>query len=113
MKTVTVTIGRNVGDEPLPAAAWNDYTADTRRAVEAVTVDLWAVAPYRGSWEGQPEDAVILYGSLIDVDGVVEALRQRLATLATYYGQQAIGLSVGSSELVESYAGAATAELVA
>ena len=104
METVTVTIGRNVGDDPLPADQWNAFTSDTRAAVEAATLDLWAIAPYKGVWKGTTEDAAIFYGPLVDVGEVLEALRQRLAVLATYYGQEAVGLSVGTGELVEHFA---------
>lgn len=103
METVTVTIGRNVGDAPLPPEAWNAYVSDTRQAVEAATSELWAHAPYRGEWEGVAEDAFIYFGALAGPDSL-GALRQRLATLATFYGQDAIGLAAGTGELVENFA---------
>lgn len=108
METVTVTIGRNVGVEPLAADAWNAFVASTRAAVEAATSELFAVAAYKGSWDGVSEDAALFYGPLVtdDQGAVLAALRSRLAVLASYYGQEGIGLSVGASELVASFADA-------
>jgi hypothetical protein len=102
MRAVTVTIGRNVGDDPLPAEAWNDYVAATRRAFDAATSERWAIAPYRGSWEGVHEDAMIYFGALIDDPNAATALRVILANLAGYYGQETVGLAIGTSELVEA-----------
>jgi hypothetical protein len=102
MQTVTVTIGRNVGPDPLPADAWNGFVSATRRAVEHATSELWASAPTRSIWVDTPEDAFVFYGPTIDHPDAVQALRVRLSSLAGYYGQEAIGLSVGESELVES-----------
>ena len=108
MRTVTVTIGRNVGTDPLPAEDWNDFVFGTRRAVEVVTSELWAQGPSRGSWDGVSEDAFFFYGPVAAMtDDVVPALirhlRALLSVLATRYRQEAIGLSVGEPELVESF----------
>jgi hypothetical protein len=107
METVTVTIGRNVQDLPLPDSEWIDFVTRTRASVAEITDELFAVAPYRGSWNGAGEDAYVIYGALPDVptdqrDSLVSVLRTSLGTLATIYGQDAIGLSVGTSELVPS-----------
>lgn len=109
MQTITVTIGRNVGTEPLTLDAWNQYVSSVRRAVDAATSELWVATPYRGSWDGTPEDAFVFHGAALDGDnaedyGTLPALRSRLAILATYYGQDAIGLAVGTGELVRSFA---------
>jgi len=105
MKTVTVTIGRNIGDSPMSPDTWNQFSYETLQAVETYTSALWVNAPSRSVWQGVPEDARAFYGPLRDGSGPSELrrLRARLANLATQYGQAAIGLSVGESELVESY----------
>lgn len=102
MRAVTVTIGRNVGDVPLPAERWNEFVSRTRAVVEQSTDDLWAVAPYRGSWDGVSEDAVLFYGS-VGSDEVTTSLREALRNLASYYDQEAVGLAIGDSELVEAF----------
>lgn len=105
MQTITVTIGRNVGQDPLPQDRWNEFIADTRAAVESAVSDIWVATPYRGSWDGVPEDAFVFYGPVVGTLANTpqeRALKQRLSVLAGYYGQQAIGVSVGFSELVEA-----------
>lgn len=113
MKTVTVTIGRNVADVPMAPERWNDYVTRTREAVTDALSELWVTAPYRGEWEGVREDAFVFYGPLKGGEGTDDAfwsdlnvreLKVKLSTLATYYRQDAIGLSVGEAELVESFA---------
>lgn len=101
MRTVTVTIGRNVGTEPMPREQWNHFVAKVRNEVSLATEEVWAVAPYQGSWEGVREDAVVFYGPLKEPR--LEILRSSLSNLATYYSQDAIGLSVGEGELVKRW----------
>ena len=103
MQTITVTIGRNVGEEPLPQDRWNEFIADTRAAVDSTVSDIWVATPYRGSWDGVPEDAFVFYGP-VEAEHIPweRLLKQRLSVLAGYYGQQAIGVSVGFSELVDA-----------
>jgi hypothetical protein len=108
MRTFTVTIGRNVGSEPMEQSQWNDFVWETRTVCESVSPELWANAAHRNSWNGISEDSFILYGPLVDNDdSTVEFLRNRLDTLATKYRQDAIGLSIGESELRESFTTAA------
>lgn len=102
MQAVTVTIGRNVGDAPLSADAWNDFVAATRKAFDASTSERWAIAPYRGSWNGVREDAVIFFGALLDDPTAATALRHTLANLAGYYGQETVGLAIGPAELIDA-----------
>ena len=107
MKTVTVTIGRNVGITPLVSEEWNDFVSRARKAVSKATQEIWAAAPYKGLWEGNTEDAFVFYGPLLDDydewPRVVRELREDLRNLASEYGQDAIGLSVGDGELVEAF----------
>lgn len=92
----------------MPAGRWNAFVAAVRQTVGLATSDLWAVAPHRNHWNAVPEDSFVIYGPL-DVTSEAGAkaglrlLRARLANLATQYGQETIGLSVGESELIESY----------
>lgn len=127
MQAITVTIGRNVGDKPMSPDSWNTFISKIRETVEAVTNgELWFSGPGRNKWDGVPEESFIFYGPVWDeLDGVlhqggdmrplaIEALRGTLAILATYYGQEAIGLTVGEAELIESlasYPGSSPAEV--
>lgn len=105
MRTVTVTIGRNMGDEPMSANQWNDYAFAVRESLQRIVTEFWTVGAYKGQWEGTTEDAMIFYGPLRNTtdDRDLNIAKARLATLATQYGQDAIGVSVGESVLVESF----------
>lgn len=102
METVTVTYGRNVGDLPMDLERWNDFNWAMRNTVESYTAELWADGQSRNAWKGVPEESRVLYGP-VRTGANLTQLRARLANLATQFGQEAIGLSVGQSELVESY----------
>lgn len=97
-KTLTVTIGRNVGDQPMPHDQWESFRRSVRRTLETAGGEVWADARYRGQWEGIHEDAAIVH-ALVD-DEAVDPVRITLAELAALYGQEAIGLAVGTGELV-------------
>lgn len=109
MRAVTVTIGRNIQGKPMDAEDWSGFIYRTRRAIEGQGVELWATAPYKGLWEGEKEDAIVFYGALPNVkasddDRRVKVLRELLRNLASEYGQDAIGLTVGENELIEAFA---------
>lgn len=108
-RTVTVTIGRNIGEKPMDGEDWAGFTYRTRRAIEGAGIELWATAPYKGLWEGTSEDAVVFFGQLPgfkadDDQRRVNGLRENLRNLASEYGQEAVGFSVGDGELVEAFA---------
>lgn len=101
MEAVTVTIGRNVGSDPMGPADWQRYVTHTRAALLDVVSDLWIDTPYTGEWEGRTEDAWAFYGPVEHTDQL-DALRGELGGLAALYGQDAVGLAVGSTELVSA-----------
>lgn len=80
---------------------WAEFQYKVRQEVEKVA-QLHAHTPYKGQWEGNREDAAIYFGTVVS-EGDMGKLRVALSNLATYYGQQAIGLTVGESQLIESY----------
>jgi hypothetical protein len=96
MSAATVTIGRNVGDQPMTAAEWQHYRADVRAVLDKAGAETWVDADYRGSWDGATEDAHVWLAQLERLD----SLRPAFAALAERYHQDAIGLVVGTPELV-------------
>jgi len=102
VKTVTVTIGRNIGTSPMLPELWYEFISKVRQAFTDATSEVWTVAPYKGLWQENPEEACVFYGP-VRHEEFIPALRTTLANLATYYHQDAIGMSVGESELVESW----------
>lgn len=113
--TLTITFGRSVNTGPsllhptgeLCAASWSDYRAFTRAACER-HLDRPSVvleATGEGTWVDEvtgetiaEESAVlvVLVPTLAGIDG----LRARLVTLASAYRQDAIGVTVGTTDLV-------------
>jgi hypothetical protein len=101
MESITVTIGRNVGDTPMPTTDWRAYLRSVHKALTDATEELWVDADYVGRWGDVPEQAHVDVGPLVDHDRL-PALRSALSAAATRYHQDAVGLSVGTAELVAS-----------
>lgn len=109
MATV-ISIGRNVGEEPMHASTWDAFTSDVFDAAER----FGAVVFYgqgTGVYEGAVEDS---YTIVIDDSEAkhnprtggkysVDALRAELRDLATQYGQEAIALTRGETEFVPAW----------
>lgn len=96
METATVTIGRNVGEQPLPDDDWQAFKDATRRVLDGS--DIWTDADYIGAWEGVTEDAHVYVAGL--PDGNHDDIRKALVSLAAQYHQDAIGLTIGTAQLV-------------
>lgn len=92
---VTVTIGRNIGDEPMPQSRWNAY-GDAVRDLLKLDGEIFADATYNGWWDYVSEDARVFVATTRSPD----RLRLGLAQLAEVYRQDAVGLQVGTTELV-------------
>jgi hypothetical protein len=96
---VYVTIGRNIGLEPMSTEKWRAFRAATR-AVLAASVGLPAfeLSGPGGQWEGAAEEAAVFV--VLQPEPCLAELRQDLLHLATDYGQEAIALAWGTSELI-------------
>ena len=103
-----VTIGRNVGSEPMPRLLWEAFS---RNVVETLT---WAgsrrgeanptVEVRRGitSWEGQSEHShrITLRVNEELYPETLAQVRNELAGYAKAYEQEAIALAVATSDLI-------------
>lgn len=98
-----MTIGRNIEDGPMPADTWESFVNDTRATLAPNVAEWWVDASYDGLWEGTSEDAWVFYGPFqADVrEEDINDLTGKLRDLAALYFQEAIGLMVGDSVLVE------------
>ena len=104
MSTITVTIGRNVGDVPMTEERWEDFTTKVDRAVAEACDDIWQRAVvHAGNWKGNPELACTWVADPWH-DDTIGPLRLALRVLAGEFDQDAIALTIGRTELVEPFA---------
>ncbi len=99
MNTITVTIGRNVGEVPLYPRAWRDFTDALDRLVGERAEQVFVQAQGCGAWAGVGEDNYTIVASIGAAS--LRTLPAALARLAHEYLQDAIALTVGTTALVE------------
>lgn len=96
--TLTVTIGRNIGSEPMEESMWERFTSSVIDTLtDLVSPDFTFTYNGQGEWDGVTEDsrAIVAVNTHICAE-----VRDRLHDIALEFQQAAIGLSVGLSELV-------------
>lgn len=108
MYVYSLTIGRNVGSDPMPPIQWcscrNDAMEILRSAARdaALHVDAEERSFGIGVWDGIAEDNATLSirtTAKID-DSILNQLRKSVKALAATYRQDAIALTIGTSELI-------------
>ena len=97
--TVYVTIGRNVGSEPMPDMAWNNFRSATStvvrgysKTVSGIMCDPVEFRAESSHYNGDVEESSIfvMFNSVAGAQ-----LRERLAELASVFGQDPIALVDG------------------
>lgn len=93
---LVVSIGRNVGGEPMADEAWNDFRSDTAEAVrEHVAGPVVFAGSGYGEWEETREESfTILVAEASARYARYFELRAALGRLAREYGQDAVAVSV-------------------
>lgn len=110
--SITVTIGRNVGVEPLPASSWRAFQDAVAECLAmwcrvGVRVGDFALSHSHGvgEWDGVPEDnyTVTAYGieRLADAAQVFESVQGVMRSYAGIWRQDAIAVTLGTVSLVE------------
>src|SRR5437660_1215533 len=98
-QVVFVTIGRNIGLEPMSRQKWRSFRQATRLVLVAtVGSPDFEIVGFGGRWGGVAEMAAVFVVLRRVVR--VELLRERLKELAASYGQETIALAIGGSELL-------------
>ena len=100
MRTVMVSIGRNIGNEPMSRKDWLAFVNDASDAIRAQ-----GESPEfhfgTGIWDGISEESVHL---TVYRDEITETylygVKNRLSILASKYGQDAIALTISEPILV-------------
>jgi len=108
MQQITLTIGRNVGSGPVADERWARFIDDTLALVRRHSFDVVVQNTGRGEWQGA--DGEVIREENFHVAGIREddvnetdtadSVRREVRELAHVYGQEAIALGFGTSELV-------------
>jgi hypothetical protein len=121
MKTATVTIGRNIGNEPMSQTEWNNFIDQTTNALKAFETQVYGLGDTwtelhlgQGSWNGITEDSAkitLFYQEpkssfTNDEQEAEDDLRKTLGDLAYRFEQDAVALNFGHSVLVVAKVGA-------
>jgi hypothetical protein len=99
--TVVVSIGRNVGLQPMNSLRWVNFTRDTQRVIEEAGGQILS-RPVIGSdqigvWEDKYEQCAVFIAFV--PEGLLDALKGELNYVKVVYDQAAIGfISVAGEE---------------
>lgn len=99
--TVTVSIGRNVGDEPMSTNVWRDFARATESAIDFVKTEYYVRnANGAGGWQDNPEDSKTWVFSMDTTK--LSILEWRMSDLCDLFKQDAIAVTYGTTDLVTS-----------
>ena len=96
-KTITVTIGRNIGSSPMDSKKWWNFQHSTLKICEIGKV-YFAGSSDNGKWEGITEDNFNVVFSV--VAGNIPQVKDELTKLKVEYEQDAIALTTGVTVLL-------------
>ncbi len=95
-----VSIGRNVGDQPLNATDWTEFISRTSMTVYEFAGPLVSYATGHGVYNDSPEDTFIVVGAQTPNPHDASCLRIALRALARAYGQECIALAICEPEFL-------------
>lgn len=99
MSTITVSIGRNVGTEPLSDPTWRTFRTTVGNVVATWCETIYVSdAGCVGHWDGVDEESRTWVGEWAGY-GEPNLLIDRLAEVARVYGQDAIAVTTGTTVL--------------
>lgn len=101
--TVTISIGRNVGDQPMSADKWRRFRADIGRRLRAAGANVFVdTAVSTGTWDGVREQSATWVASV--EANRLETIRVGLERACRLFQQDAIALTIGQTELLHGEA---------
>lgn len=103
MHSITVTIGRNMDNAPMRIGLWERFVADvTADLLTAVPSDIVETHHGMGEWDGIAEESckVTVLRHSEPTGEMLDALRASMSDNARVFGQDAIAITIGRSELV-------------
>jgi len=97
--TITVSIGRNVGSEPMSERRWAMFRNTIRNTILDNLGAIFVDGAYsRGEWDGITETSATWVADVEEF--TVPYLEREFARIAREYLQDAIALTVGKTVLV-------------
>lgn len=97
MPNVIVSIGRNVGSEPMENTEWDLFKGLLRNAVYRRTGNIYFIGEGKGYYNNTTEDSFTIIGEL---HGSAENLKRELAEMAKDFRQECIAVTVADADLV-------------
>lgn len=94
-KTVTVAIGRNIGDEPMDDDRWTTFKSDTVDALAFNGYEIHSTSEGTGYYQGKGERTFVVVASV--EPRFLAGLYHILANLAGNYEQDSIALTTGET----------------
>lgn len=97
-RSVVVSIGRNIGDDPMRDDDWKTFKAE----VYDVVAEFSPVVFYGqgiGIYKDTAEDSYTVIAEVNNLSGWAR-LHDRLAKLAKQYGQDSIAITLGDTEFI-------------
>lgn len=95
---VNVTIGRNIGAEPMRLGDWNWFKYDVIGLIPTDAVILNR-GPLKGQWEGQSEECWTI-SFLVDSQETADVFCKGLVPIAAKFHQDAIAVLVCEVRLI-------------
>lgn len=100
MATIVVSIGRNEpGHGEMGWHDWCDFQNRVRSAILPIGTIVFDGTSLDELWEGEPEESCTIVAVGVG-ELMLERLRRDLAMYAHTWGQEAIALTVGQTELI-------------
>jgi hypothetical protein len=97
--TITVSIGRNVGDEPMAAHKWSAFRAAVRNTILDNMGEIFVDgATSRGAWEGVSETSATWVAAIEPWQ--VPYLEVEFSRFCRDFSQDAIALTVGDTIMI-------------
>lgn len=102
MHTLSVTIGRNVGDVIMPTQDWLSFQENIVDSVEGYTNLNAELHTGTGYYDGKVEESAIISvrQELQFTKVQIDAIKSELMDIVNAYSQDCVALTLGQSELV-------------
>lgn len=99
--SMTVSIGRNIGNSPMSQAMWEGFTSSVLRNIRSNTSAIYFVGFGTGIYEGATEESFTVVSSN-PTESALCAIRVSLSLLAHAFKQDSVALTVGETQIVQA-----------